>query len=219
MLDDLLVETNYFSTQAGSKVRVSGSLWFWLNKRIFDLVLSVLLLPFLAILVVILSVLNPLFNKGPLFFVQDRMGRECLPFRAIKFRTMYYVKKIERKHDDPIEDDRITKLGRILRKVRIDELPQILNVLKGEMSLIGPRPDYFEHAKVFVKTVPGYEARHTVRPGISGLAQVSLGYAEGIDETRSKTSADLYYIEHANFWLDTRIVMKTIKTIVSRAGA
>lgn len=219
MLDDLLVETNYFSTQAGGKVRVSGSLWFWLNKRIFDLVLSVLLLPFLAILVVILSVLNPLFNKGPLFFVQDRMGRECLPFRAIKFRTMYYVKKIERKHDDPIEDDRITKLGRILRKVRIDELPQILNVLKGEMSLIGPRPDYFEHAKVFVKTVPGYEARHTVRPGISGLAQVSLGYAEGIDETRSKTSADLYYIEHTNFWLDTRIVMKTIKTIVSRAGA
>ena len=100
------------------------------------------------------------------------MGKNCEYFFAIKFRTMTNVKEITRKYDDPIETNRITPLGKILRKVRIDELPQILYVLKGDMSLIGPRPDYYVHALEYLKNVEGYRERLAIRPGITGLSQI-----------------------------------------------
>lgn len=106
-----------------------------------------------------------------------------------------------------------------MRKTRIDELPQILNVLKGEMSLIGPRPDFYEHACVFVTTIPRYAERHVVRPGISGLAQVDLGYAVGSTATRKKVEKDLHYIQHAGFLMEARLFLATIVTVVIMAGA
>ena len=109
----------------------------------------------------------------------------------IKFRSMQPADRITRAVHDPIETDRITALGRVQRTTRIDELPHILNVLSGEMSLIGPRTDYFEHAPEYVAQIPEYSARHTVRPGISGFAQVTLCYAEGLDATPAKATADL----------------------------
>ena len=115
------------------------------------------------------------------------MGKNCSVFSAIKFRTMAPVKEITRKYDDPIETHRITAFGKILRKSRIDELPQILNVLKGEMSLIGPRPDYYIHALEYLKNVKGYRERHIIRPGITGLSQIRLGYAEGLEATAKKS--------------------------------
>lgn len=120
--------------------------------------------------------------------------------------------------EDRIEQDRITKFGRVLRKTRIDELPQIINVLKGEMSFVGPRPDYFSHAEHFMGEITGYKERHIIRPGISGLAQVSLGYAEGVEATRKKTSADHEYIRNAGFGQEAVIVWKTIISILKRAG-
>lgn len=129
------------------------------------------------------------------------------------------AKTIKRSADDPLETDRITPLGSFLRKSRIDEMPQIINVLRGQMSLIGPRPDYIEHARDYLSSVPGYRARHAVRPGISGLAQVELGYIEGIEGTQQKIKADLYYIANMNFVMDTRILWKTLSVVLYRGGA
>ena len=162
--------------------------------------------------------LNPIWNKGPLFFTQARMGRDCRAFKAVKFRSMFN-EKVTRGADDPIETHRITRLGKFLRKSRIDELPQILNVLKGEMSLIGPRPDYFAHARSYVRNIQGYRERHLVRPGISGLAQVDVGYVEGTDATRAKVAADLRYIRDASLVLDFQIFWKTLRTVFGFKGS
>ena len=127
---------------------------------------------------------------------------------------MLNVNEIQRRFNDPIEQNRITPIGRILRKFRIDELPQIINVLKGDMSLIGPRPDYYEHALVFTKKIRGYRSRHIIRPGISGLSQIRLGYAVGVEATRNKALIDIFYIKNAGFKLDTKIVFGTILTVL-----
>ena len=146
------------------------------------------------------------------------MGKNCGVFSAVKFRTMMPVKEITRKYDDPIEIDRITPFGKILRKSRIDELPQILNVLKGEMSLIGPRPDYYIHALEYLKNVKGYRERHIIRPGITGLSQIRLGYAEGLEATAKKVSVDNYYIQNVNYIIELKIIGNTIITILRGLG-
>lgn len=192
---------------------------FWIAKRLFDIAGSIALLPLLGMAVVGLLIFNPFLNPGRLLFIQKRMGRECRPFYAIKFRSMRAVDSIERGPNDPIEVQRITSLGKFLRRSRLDELPQILNVIFGEMSLIGPRPDYYSHAIDYLKNVPGYRERHIVRPGISGLAQVDLGYVEGTEATRKKVNADHHYINEAGFVQEGTLVVKTIVTVLARAGA
>ena len=191
---------------------------FWINKRIFDICVSILLLPLLIIVCLILFFLNYFFNSGSLFFIQKRMGKNCKAFNALKFRSMSSVSKITRKYDDPVEINRITSLGSILRQSRIDELPQIINVLKGEMSLIGPRPDYYQHALVFLKSVEGYYERHSVRPGITGLSQIRLGYAEGIEATLKKAMVDNYYIKNAGYRIEFKIIINTIFVIIKGLG-
>jgi lipopolysaccharide/colanic/teichoic acid biosynthesis glycosyltransferase len=189
-------------------------------KRVFDLGFSTLvLLPAMLVIAVVLLATNPFFNPGPLFFVQKRMGRDCKPFRAYKFRSMDVRPRGIRGPDDPIEVERITPIGNLLRRSRFDELPQILNVYRGEMSLIGPRPDYFRHAHRYIATIPGYRDRHSVLPGISGLAQVRHGYAAGHSATRLKTRADLEYIRSASFRLDLWIFWLTMVTVFRMRGA
>ena len=195
-----------------------GNKMFWINKRLFDVFVSLLLIPLLLIFSIIIIFLNYFFNSGSLFFIQKRMGKNCSVFSAVKFRTMVPVKEITRKYDDPIETDRITSFGKILRKSRIDELPQILNVLKGEMSLIGPRPDYYLHALEYMKNVKGYRERHIIRPGITGLSQIRLGYAEGLEATAKKASVDNYYIQNVNYIIELKIIGNTILTIIRGMG-
>ena len=197
---------------------LNGNKLFWINKRMFDISMCILLLPFLFIISIILLIINISFNSGTLFFIQDRMGKDCVAFPAIKFRTMEHIKEITRKYDDPIEADRITPFGKILRKTRIDELPQILNVLKGEMSLIGPRPDYYIHALEYLKNVKGYRERHIIRPGITGLSQIRMGYAEGLEATAKKASVDNYYIQNVNYIIELKIIGNTIITIIRGMG-
>lgn len=194
---------------------------FFMMKRGFDVVLCIAMLPLLGLFMLGLLLLNPFLNQGKLFFVQTRMGRHCKPFTAIKFRTMRDASAVAAKRtaNCPLEVDRITKLGRYLRKSRIDELPQILNVLRGDMSLIGPRPDYYDHALHFLEEVRGYRERHLVRPGISGLAQTELGYIEGVEATRRKVRADLYYISNAGFRLEAWIIWRTLSVVFRFAGA
>ena len=196
----------------------NGNKLFWINKRIFDISVSLLLLPLLFIVVIILPFINYFSNSGRLFFIQERMGKNCEVFHAIKFRTMVPIKEITRKYDDPIETNRITFFGKFLRKSRIDELPQILNVLKGDMSLIGPRPDYYIHALEYLKSVKGYRDRHDIRPGITGLSQIRLGYAEGLEATAKKAHIDNYYIQNVGYIIELKIIVNTIITIIRGVG-
>jgi lipopolysaccharide/colanic/teichoic acid biosynthesis glycosyltransferase len=192
---------------------------YYTAKFIFDISMSILLLPVLILTSLILLVVNPFKNKGPLFYVQTRMGKNCDPFQAIKFRSMTVADAIDRGANDPLETHRITRLGNLLRRLRLDEVPQIINVIKGEMSLVGPRPDYIEHAKVYVDTIPGYIERHAVRPGISGFAQTEVGYAEGLEATRVKVEADLQYIKNRTLALEAWIVWRTLQIVIKRGGA
>lgn len=207
--------------QAGGRksMRQRSYLFF---KRAFDLgFTTILLLPATLIVGLALLILNPIYNPGPLLFPQVRMGRDCRPFWAFKFLTMRQPVEGEarcRAIHEPVETDRITRLGLILRRTRFDELPQIFNVYRGDMSLIGPRPDYFVHAHRYIRQIPEYRDRHAGRPGISGLAQIELGYAQGVDDTRRKTAADIEYIRRAGFGLDTWIFWQTILTVVGMRG-
>lgn len=202
---------------------VTGAGWrrlsFRLAKRLIDIVLSLALLPILAVTALALLLLNPWHNQGSLFFVQKRMGRGCRAFYAYKFRTMREAGNTQRSAECPLEVDRITPLGAVLRQTRLDELPQVLNVLRGEMSLIGPRPDCYEHAEHFMRSVPGYRKRHLVRPGISGLAQTQIGYVAGSDATTRKVQADLYYVAHADLRMEVWIIWRTLAVIFGREGA
>lgn len=195
------------------------NLTYFAAKRTFDIVMCLLLAPVMIVTSLVLLLANPSKNAGPLFYVQTRMGRDCKPFRAIKFRSMTCADIIERGADDPLETHRITRLGDFLRRSRLDEIPQIINVIRGDMSLVGPRPDYIVHADEYVETVAGYKERHSVRPGISGYAQTEVGYAEGIEATRNKVAADLYYIGNRSLRLEAWIVWRTIQTVVCRGGA
>jgi lipopolysaccharide/colanic/teichoic acid biosynthesis glycosyltransferase len=198
--------------------QLNGNKLFWINKRLFDVSVCILLIPVLCIISIIVLFINYFYNSGNLFFIQDRMGKNCVAFPAIKFRTMEPIEKITRKYDEPVEVTRITSFGKILRKSRIDELPQILNVLKGEMSLIGPRPDYYVHALEYLKNVKGYRERHIIRPGITGLSQIRLGYAEGLEATAEKASIDNYYIQNVNYIIELKIIGNTIITIIRGMG-
>ena len=188
-------------------------------RRIIDWLSAFMLLVLLIPIAVILLLLNPFLNAGPLWFVQRRMGYKCEPFMAVKFRTMTLSNGSARGPYDALDSHRITALGHFMRETRIDELPQIINVLRGEMSLIGPRPDAFDHACAYMQKVPGYYSRHSVMPGISGLAQVEVGYVDGLEGLHRKVAADLHYIRYATAWMDLWIVWRTLAVVLARRGS
>ena len=196
----------------------NGNKLFWISKRLFDVIMCLLLLMPLFIISIFLLFLNPFYNMGRLFFIQKRMGKNCEAFFAIKFRTMLPVEEITRQYDEPIEVDRITPLGKILRRMRIDELPQIMNVLRGDMSLIGPRPDYYIHALEYLKKIEGYSERCAIRPGITGLSQVRLGYVENLETVSKKVSIDNYYIQNLGYIIELKIIFSTILVIIRGIG-
>jgi lipopolysaccharide/colanic/teichoic acid biosynthesis glycosyltransferase len=157
-------------------------------------------------------------SKGPLFFIQERLGLHGKRFRLVKFRTMDVVDgpTSEWVHDN---SDRITSVGRWLRKFRLDELPQFINVIRGDMNLVGPRPHPVSNVELFGEGIPYYSLRSAVRPGITGWAQTRLGYANNLEEETEKMRYDLYYIKHLSFWLDLRILFDTVKTVLFGQGS
>nr|WP_246580502.1 exopolysaccharide biosynthesis polyprenyl glycosylphosphotransferase [Deinococcus aestuarii] len=188
-------------------------------KRGFDVVAVLLALPLLLPLLLVVAVLVALDAGRPVLFWQWRVGRHGRPFRIAKFRTM---KRDSERHGAAFAtcgDLRVTRLGRWLRKFRLDELPQFWNVLRGDMSVIGPRPEQQTFVEQFERDLHLYAVRHWVKPGITGWAQVTHGYAAGADETLEKLRYDLYYIKNFSFWLDARIVAKTLWTIMTGFGA
>jgi lipopolysaccharide/colanic/teichoic acid biosynthesis glycosyltransferase len=187
-------------------------------KRLTDIAGALILLPLLAIPMLATAWLIRRDSPGPALFIQTRMGYRGRPFKVYKFRTMYCDRK-GRGFTEGEDDPRITPLGRVLRKYRIDELPQIFNVLKGEMSFIGPRPESMSLSAWYEKDVPFFSYRHVVRPGISGWAQVEQGYAAEVDGMIEKLQYDFYYIKHFSLWIDVLITFKTLKTILTGHGA
>jgi lipopolysaccharide/colanic/teichoic acid biosynthesis glycosyltransferase len=153
----------------------------------------------------------------PVFFLQDRVGQSGEIFRMFKLRTMRPRLEGEQARATALNDNRITPVGNILRKYHVDELPQMWNVLKGDMSLIGPRPEQPELALAYAESMPAYCYRHLVRPGITGWSQVCFGYAETFAETREKLTYDLHYVKFLSLALDMSIAIMTVKILLKGA--
>jgi exopolysaccharide biosynthesis polyprenyl glycosylphosphotransferase len=188
-----------------------------LLKRMMDLVGSLTLLVLSSPVLVLVAVLVRLTSKGPALFRQERVGANCKAFRIIKFRTM--VADAEEQSGPVLaseSDPRITRLGRFLRAARIDELPQLFNVLKGDMSLVGPRPERAFFVEQFERECPAYELRHTVKPGLTGLAQVVGRYSTTVER---KLHFDLLYIYNYSLLLDLKILLQTIRVVLQREQA
>lgn len=188
-------------------------------KRLFDLAVTLLALPLLLPLAALVALAVYLDGGRPVLFWQERVGKGGEPFKMVKFRSMRQDSEASGAMFAAQGDLRITRVGAFLRKFRLDELPQFYNVLRGEMSIIGPRPEQRVFVTRFSEEIPLYNIRHHVRPGITGWAQVMQGYAAGEDETREKIRCDFYYIKNFSVGLDVQIVMKTVQTVLSGFGA
>lgn len=185
-------------------------------KYFLDVLLILASLPFTVLVGLITAIAIKLEDGGKVFYIQPRVGYRGEIMQVYKFRSM---KEKSKEVVTTTDDDRITKVGKFIRKTRIDELPQFINVIKGEMSLIGPRAEFIDFAVELEKEVPFFNYRHIVKPGISGWAQVNQGYATGAEETKVKIEYDFYYIKHISFSLDLLIFFKTIHTMVTGFGA
>ena len=190
-------------------------------KRIMDVSLSLVLFTISLIVYPFVFAAIKLDDGGPLFIVQERVGEGNKLIKILKFRSM---SRDDRGHygDDTTVQNIVTKVGRFLRKSRIDELPQLINVLKGDLSLIGPRPELPALAKHYAEEIPYYNVRHLIKPGLSGWAQIYHDthphHEVATEETKNKLSYDLYYIKNRSFLLDLKIALRTLKTLVSMAG-
>lgn len=193
------------------QVYVSDRKYYLVAKRIFDIIISAIFL------VVIGSWLFPIMalailmdSRGPVFFFQNRLGQDGKIFRCIKFRTMFLNSLADKKQAEE-NDPRITKIGRFLRVSSLDELPQFFNVLKGEMSIVGPRPHMLADCEKFSNHIPAYTFRHYVKPGITGLAQVKgfRGPTVDFESMFHRYQFDAFYVRNCNFWLDVRIIRQT----------
>ena len=212
-----LLEADWILRSFVDQARVSG--FYELEKRLLDIA-GGLVLTAIFLVVFPFAALGILIDSGlPIFYAQTRSGRGGQPYRILKFRTMRRDAEADGQPQWAKEDDeRATRVGRILRKTHLDELPQFLNVLRGEMSLVGPRAERPELVEMFQRHVPFYRARLLVKPGLTGWAQVNFGYASTIDETITKLEFDLYYIKHRNVLMDTVILLRTPSTVFGFRG-
>jgi sugar transferase (PEP-CTERM system associated) len=189
-------------------------------KRVCDLLLSTLMLILLSPVLLIVAILIKLDSPGPVIFSQERVGEKRKPYMVHKFRSMH---EDAEKHSGPVwaqtGDERITRVGQFIRKWRIDEIPQLWNVLKGEMSFVGPRPEREHFVKELVKEIPYYAERFTVKPGVTGWAQVSYGYGATVEDAVEKLNYELFYIKNMTVFMDLMVIMRTVKTVIFGKGA
>ena len=187
-------------------------------KRLADLLVAATLLLLTAPFIIFAALLIWLEDHGPVFYSQERSGWLGRPFTVLKLRTMCEQSKVGQPLWTQPDDHRITAVGKWLRRIRLDELPQLLSVLNGEMSLIGPRPERPELEQDLEGHIPHYRKRYWMRPGLSGWAQVCAPYASSIEDSDLKLSYDLYYLRHFSTWLDLLILVRTIKTVLKAGG-
>ena len=211
-------------------VSVISESWFLVNlveinkrlfescKRIFDVILSIILGIPTIILLPLISALIKLDSDGPVFYRQKRVGKNGQIFEIIKFRSMVQNAEKNGPQWANEKDERITGVGKILRKTRLDEFPQLWNVLRGEMSFVGPRPERPEFVNELQKQIPHYAMRHLVKPGLTGWAQIKFPYGASVEDAMEKLQYDLYYIKNRSFILDLAILARTIATVISHEG-
>lgn len=191
-------------------------------KGVTDRIAALVMIFALAPIMCIVGILIRLDSKGPAIFRQRRVGFRGVPFTVFKFRTMRVVQDetCDRRRAMTVSNDpRITKIGKFLRRSRIDEFPQLLNIVRGEMSFIGPRPEATTLSEWYEGEIPFYNYRHIINPGLTGWAQVSQGHVSDIDDVYKKLHLDFYYIKYISFWLDVLIVLRTIRTMTTGYGA
>lgn len=187
-------------------------------KRGMDLMLALVLMVILSPLALIVSIIIKLESKGPVIFKQMRIGENMRPFKVYKFRSMKLHDPEKYSKYTLDNDSRVTKFGKFIRKTRIDELPQLWNILKGTMSFVGPRPEWDILAKDYARQINYYNLRHLIKPGITGWAQVMFPYGESLDDAKKKLEYDLYYLKHQDFILDVLVVAKTAKAVFFGKG-
>jgi lipopolysaccharide/colanic/teichoic acid biosynthesis glycosyltransferase len=187
-------------------------------KQIGDIIIALLMLLFLSPFMLLLVLIIKISGRGPVIYSQDRIGKNGKPFSIYKFRSMVY----NAEKGEPLlsgnNEERITRIGWFLRKYRIDEIPNFLNVLKGEMSIVGPRPERQFFIDQIVKRVQEYTELHQIKPGITSWGQVRYGYASNVDEMIERLDYDLYYMKHRSFWFDLKIILLTIGTVLKGKG-
>lgn len=212
-LDGLNPSTLIFTH--GFNVKASQQVFRRLVSISISLIGLLICLPILPCLMIAVRLSSP----GPIFFRQVRVGLRGKPFEVIKFRTMRQDAEKNGPQWAKKNDARVTAFGRFMRKTRLDEIPQLWNVLKGDMGFVGPRPERPEFVDWLNSEIPFYELRHIIRPGLTGWAQVRYGYGATLEETKQKLEYDLYYVKHMSVGLDLLIIFETIKTIILRRGA
>lgn len=189
-------------------------------ERLFDIALSLMILTITAPVLILAAIAVKLDSPGPILYRQTRVGRFNVPFEIVKFRSMIVDAEAG---GAPVwaskQDSRVTRVGAVLRLLRIDELPQLLNVLRGDMSVIGPRPERPHFVDDLAARIPHYRDRSVAKPGITGWAQVNYPYGASVEDARKKLSYDLYYIKHRSLMMDIRICLATIRVIIFREGA
>ena len=190
-------------------------------KRAVDLVFTALILPIILVLIGVCALLVKLDSKGPVFFRQKRMGFRGKIFDVLKLRTMTVGhdggdRTLSMTQDG---DQRITKIGQFLRRTRLDELPQVYNIIRGEMSWIGPRPEAVSLSEWYEAEIPFYRYRHIVRPGITGWAQVNQGHVADVTAVHEKLTYDFYYVKNLSYWLDIIIALRTVRVVLTGHGA
>jgi exopolysaccharide biosynthesis polyprenyl glycosylphosphotransferase len=192
--------------------------WQYIMKRIVDIFLSVGVLIVCSPIYLFVMLRTKLSSPGPIFYLQERIGLHGKPFKIYKFRSMVVNAETNGPLLSSTEDKRITKWGKVMRKWRLDEIPQFLNVLKGEMSLVGPRPERRYYIDKILSHTSDYKHLHRVKPGITSLGMVKYGYAENLQEMIQRMKYDLLYIENMSLLMDLKILLYTIRTIVQGRG-
>ncbi len=198
--------------------RSNSNQLYLLNLKIMETLISIIGLFFGVILLPFILLGNAIGNSGKLFYTQERVGKNGKTFQILKFRTMVNNAEKEGAVFSTPNDSRVTPFGKFMRKTRIDEIPQFVNILKGEMAVIGPRPERPFFVKEIAELMPFYETRHVVKPGLTGWAQVNYSYGESIEDSLIKLQYDLYYIKHRSIFLDLNITIKTISTVLFYRG-
>ncbi|MDT0557368.1 exopolysaccharide biosynthesis polyprenyl glycosylphosphotransferase [Ichthyenterobacterium sp. W332] len=191
---------------------------YLVSHRFFDIVFSCIGLLFGLLLLPIIIIGNALGNRGPLFYTQERVGRHGKLFSILKLRSMIKNAESDGMQWASKNDSRVTVFGKFLRRSRLDEIPQFINIIKGDMSIIGPRPERHFFVKELSKSIPFYETRHIIKPGLTGWAQVKSRYGGSVDESLIKLQYDLYYIKHRSIFLDLNIIVKTMSTVLYYRG-